>query len=143
VASDSVAKKLGDTLNDPEYLKMLCESQQKEITNLNKKIKALEQQAQESKIKNGLGASVSESGIILNLDDEDGQELICKFQLAILGDRASKCELTLEEARKVEIYSKILNGDGKNTRKNAKELKSLANDDLLKQLGENDDKKAK
>jgi len=143
VASDSVAKKLGDTLNDPEYLKMLCESQQKEITNLNKKIKALEQQAQESKIKNGLGASVSESGIILNLDDEDGQELICKFQLAILGDRASKCELTLEEARKVEIYSKILNGDGKNTRKNAKELKSLANDDLLKQLEENDDKKAK
>jgi len=143
VASDSVAKKLGDALNDPEYLKMLCESQQKEITNLNKKIKALEQQAQESKIKNGLGASVSESGIILNLDDEDGQELICKFQLAILGDRASKCELTLEEARKVEIYSKILNGDGKNTRKNAKELKSLANDDLLKQLEENDDKKAK
>ena len=143
MASDSVAKKLGDALNDPEYLKMLCESQQKEITNLNKKIKVLEQQAQESKIKNGLGASVSESGIILNLDDEDGQELICKFQLAILGDRASKCELTLEEARKVEIYSKILNGDGKNTRKNAKELKSLANDDLLKQLEENDDKKAK
>lgn len=148
MATESLIDKMLSQFTSIDQIKVFCESQYKEILKLTKKIKTLEEandklllDLDKEKAKfavasqNGDAASVD--NVLINLDEAD-HELICKLQLAILRNRAMQMELTLEEARKVEIYSKVLQQD---TRKEKKSniVKQLSNDDLVKMLEGNAD----
>ena len=61
------------------------------------------------------------------------QEEICKIQLRKFLDLSKDRELTLEEARKVEIFSKILFGfKNKEDKDKDDTTKKLSSDELLK-----------
>jgi cell division septum initiation protein DivIVA len=143
MGSESVIDKMISSFKDPEQLKAFCESQYKEIVKLNKQINALKEEndnllkdLERERAKIAVMAQNSresiDSSIFVNLDDID-HEIICKLQLAILRNRATKTELTLEEARKVEIYSKILGQDNIKSKKSSI-AKQLNSEDLIKQL---------
>lgn len=131
------------SFKDPEQLKAFCESQYKEIVKLNKKINLLQEEKDnllleldKERAKVAVMAENTkepiDSSVFLNLDEVD-HELIAKLQLAILRNRSMQSELTLEEARKVEIYSKILNQESSKSKK-PNIIKQLNSDDLIKQL---------
>ena len=96
-----------------EELKIFCESQFRQVLNLSKKIKELEEKNKElsktQKENNNLApispASLVSSSIII----QDDAKTISQVQLRVLKDKAFEGELTLEEAKRVEIYNKILN----------------------------------
>lgn len=130
-----------NSFKDPEQLKALCDSQYKTIIELSKKIQELEQENKTLKDDSKLKAAFT--GNVLKLPEKEGeivklaktdQEVICTMQLFHIKNNALNRELTLEEARKVEIYSKILATlNSKDGSKDA-EFKKLSDDDLLKEL---------
>ncbi|NBX97362.1 hypothetical protein EBQ81_00655 [bacterium] len=93
-------------------MKAFSEAQQKTIIQLTKKIKQLEEERDHLK-------KLVESNVPLVTTDEkqsypaekfltSDQEAICRTQLLKLREMALDRELTLEETKKVEIFSKIL-----------------------------------
>lgn len=68
------------------------------------------------------------------------EQLICETQIALLKERAVSRELTLEEAKKLQIYTTILT----DIRKNYEEIpdltvQKLSDDELLKLVVNNDE----
>lgn len=98
-------------------LQAFCEAQQKTILNLSKKIKSLEEERDH--LKKLLDSTTPSLPIEQNKDliqinppsDKfltSDQEAICRVQLNKLREIALDRELTLEETKKVEIFSKII-----------------------------------
>ena len=93
-------------------LQAFCEAQQKTILGLTKKVKQLEEERDHLKgllettapILPNPSSSVLPTEKFLTSD----QEAICRMQLTKLRDVALERELTLEETKKVEIFSKII-----------------------------------
>jgi len=132
-----------NAFSDPEQLKSLCDSQFKTIVELSKKIQTLEQEnkslRENSKLLELSGNSVQLPDKVIDIIrlEVSEQETICKLQLILLRNNSIIRELTLEEARKVEIFSKILvNIENSNKPKEA-QFKKLSDTELLKEL-END-----
>lgn len=130
-----------NSFKDPEQLKALCDSQYKTIIELSKKIQELELENKTLKDDSKLKASFT--GNAIKLPEKEGeivklaktdQEVICTMQLFHIKNNALNRELTLEEARKVEIYSKILSSLNRNDDSKDAEFKKLSDDDLLKEL---------
>lgn len=94
-------------------LQAFCEAQQKSLVSLTKQIKQLEDERDHLKtlleattptISNPSVAPTSITEKLLTTD----QETICRVQLTRLREISLERELTLEETKKVEIFSKIL-----------------------------------
>lgn len=129
--------KMLQQFKDFSSLQTYAEAQYKTIVSLSKKIKALEEENVE--LKDLLDSSVptvvqGESGLTLqNVEASSDEEMIAKVQLARLNEISMSRELTLEEAKRVEIFTKILTVKGNNN-SIAIQTKKLDNDDLLKFL---------
>lgn len=129
--------KMLQQFKDFSSLQTYAEAQYKTIVSLSKKIKALEEENVE--LKDLLDSSVptvvqSENGLTLqNVEASSDEEMIAKVQLARLNEISMSRELTLEEAKRVEIFTKILTVKGNNN-SIAIQTKKLDNDDLLKFL---------
>lgn len=63
------------------------------------------------------------------------EENIAQIQLALLNSVSMTRELTLEEAKKCEIYSKILNNAKKSVKDVDAEVRNLDTNKLLESLG--------
>lgn len=108
------------------------EAQLATITSLNKqleqeklKIKQLEASLKEKMPT--VDGSIEKDGIVIAYEEQ-----ICKEQLRVLNETSFSRELTAEEARKVEIYAKILiQSKGKEAKK-ADPLDKLDTKELLK-----------
>lgn len=117
---------------DLTELQAFAESQYKVIIDLNSKNKKLEEEVRHLKhlLSNSaplIDLGVSPNGVSLT----DDEEVICRTQLAILKDEAMKRPLTLEEAKKTELYTKIL-FQKKNEPKTIKvEARTVKSEDLL------------
>ena len=132
-----------NSFKDPEQMQALVDSQYKTIIELSQKIQKLEQENKTLKEDAKSKAAFTGNSNIIKLPEKEGeivklaktdQEVICTMQLFHIKNNALDRELTLEEARKVEIYSKILNTlNSKDDSKDA-EFKKLSDEDLLKEL---------
>lgn len=131
-------------------LRAFSEAQQKTIVQLTKKIKQLEEEREQ--LKNQLTTptvnvpkNIEPSGAVAEKFLTSDQEAICRTQLMKLREIAFDREMTLEETKKVEIFSKILSSI-ENAPKTIKiDTKTLDNSDLMGLLDEslNDNEQTK
>lgn len=92
-----------------EELQEFCNAQQKVIIQLNKKIQKLEAEKNhaESLLKNAPVQIFSGKEVAV-VNDMATEEAICAMQVKRLEEISLARELTLEETRKLEAFSKIL-----------------------------------
>jgi hypothetical protein len=99
------------------------------------KIKALEaENAQLKQMLSGIAQAGSE-GQLVGPNSYQFEENIARVQLAKLNEVSLTRELSLEEAKKCEIYSKILNGAKKNIKDVDSEVRNADTTKLLESLG--------
>jgi hypothetical protein len=116
-------------------LKAFAEAQQKTLVQLTKKVKQLEEERDHLKKLLESTAPVIQTpqnnSIIAEKFLTSDQEAICRTQLMKLREIALDREMTLEETKKVEIFSKIL-AALENAPKTIKiDTKTIDNDDLM------------
>lgn len=110
-------------------------NQTKKIETLQKEIATLTVQVEQSK-----QAVFTSSVLDTSKDQSNDAETICLIQLALLNRKSMEGELTLEETKKVETFSKVLQLIKGKTSEGSKELDKLKNadtDNLLTLLGNN------
>jgi len=111
--------------NSVEELQAYCKAQHLTIVDLTKKLEALKVAP----------VSSQQSVIIDPKDFLDNEEVICMVQIHRLREAAESRELTLEEAKKVEIYNKILLAARAAKSKDVNGIsKDVPDTELLKQL---------
>lgn len=118
-------------------LQMFAEAQQKTIISLTKKLNEKEDEIKHlKKLIEGavplLPSSESQS-IIINLADTD-EKNICKLELNKLKKLSLDRELTLEEAKKVDIYSKLLLAIDSKAPKAPRDVEPISDEALLEVL---------
>lgn len=123
---------------DLAELRAFSEAQQKTIVKLSKKNKELEEEVAHLK------KLLESSAPIVAVDNAPtfqadkflttDQEAICRMQLNKLKEVSYERELTLEEAKRVEIFSKILNVLENSPKTIKVETKNLDNKELLSLL---------
>lgn len=131
--------KMLEQFKDMGSLQKFADAQQKTIQALTRKLKVLEEENVELKERLDSLPVQQAVGKIIQLDEltyGSDEEIISKIQLARLKESSMERELTLEEAKRVEIFSKIVAAKEKNKTFDAT-AKRLDNSDLLKMI-END-----
>lgn len=109
------------------------EAQFKTIVEQTKKITELQNEIEHLKSMLVSTTPILNVPSLVAIDDE---ETISRVQLHKLKEISQVRELTLEEARKLEIYSKIINQIENRPKKNAIPTKGVTNEDLVRQLNE-------
>lgn len=122
--SDSFDKMVEEFTNYAELLEF-SKAQHKTIVELTRKVNNLEK-----KLKNTNNSKLitKEDSEILRVSDE---EIICRTQLNLLREIAMERELTLEETRKVDMYSKILIALNDKPKTIELKTKNMKDDELL------------
>lgn len=127
-------------------LQQFSEAQHKTIIELSKKNQKLEEEvkhlktladSQVPKLQIQQEQSVIKSGAII----EDHEENICRMELKKLHDVSLERQLTYEETKKVEIYTKLLIAIQAKVKSNVIELKKTDTSDLLQLVENNSDNK--
>lgn len=127
-----------------EELEQFAIAQQKVLVQLNKKIQALEQERntlihESKKIVPIAGSNARPEDRQSNLASSH-EEMIAREQIFLLKQVSSQRELTYEETKKLDIYTKILQTVViTNNQKKEKEALQLPDEELLK-LAETDGK---
>jgi hypothetical protein len=124
----SIDKMLSE-LKDINELKKFAEAQNKTILNLSKELK-------ETKEKTKHLEKLLESTVptipLENNKFEKEDEQICIRQLILLNDLSNERELTLEECKKVDTYSKLLQNLNSVKKEEVPQARSIETKDLLK-----------
>ena len=120
--NDVVAK-----FDSKEELEAYCKAQHNTIVDLTKKLEALK-----------LAPIAPGQPVIINPKEFlDNEEVICMIQIHRLRELAESRELTLEEAKKLEIYNKVLIVAKANKMKDVNTIsKDIPDDELIKKLNE-------
>jgi hypothetical protein len=132
--------KMLEQFKDFASLQKYAEAQYKTILSLSKKVKTLEEENVE--LKDLLEKSTplldeeKKNFVAYQVEASSDEEMIAKVQLARINEISMGRELTLEEAKRVEIFTKILTTKGSNSSISV-QTKQMGSDDLLKLL-END-----
>ena len=131
---DKLAEQYTETESDAKaYQKAQAStiiSQTRQINELRKKLEELSRQCETLTIENTkLKALAPASALDASIPDE---ESICLVQLALINNMSMQRELTLEECKKTEIYSKVLSAlRGKKPEKEENSISNLSNEDLI------------
>lgn len=124
-------------------LKAFSEAQQKTILKLSKKNKEQEEELSELRkqldsLKNNQVVPASPESSLAPINSEtflaSDQETICRVELSKLKQNSFERELTLEEAKRVDIYSKILNVIENNPKTIKAETKNVSNQELIEMI---------
>jgi hypothetical protein len=133
---DSMDKML-EQFKDMSSLQKYAEAQYKTILSLSRKVKVLEEENVE--LKDLLEKSTpllneeKKNFVAYQVEASSDEEMIAKVQLARMKEISMGRELTLEEAKRVEIFTKILVNKGSNSSISIQTQK-MNSDDLLKML---------
>ena len=115
-------------------LKEFSEAQQKVIIQLNRKIQKLESERNHlQELLEKAPVQLFPSTIQIN-QDVLPEKAICLMQIDRLKEVSMGRELTLEEARKLEIYNKVLNGNQQKESSIDVKTRNIKDEDLLKML---------
>lgn len=111
-------------------LQSVSDAQTKTLIALNKKIKIIQDENEHLK------KMLKQTNPIIVSMDEAGldEELIARSELRKLRQRSQEMELTMEETKKVEIYSKIMNAIANKPKVLTVNTKNLNTDELLSAL---------
>jgi hypothetical protein len=138
--NDSLSKMAETYIESSEDEKAFLKSQQqviinqsKEINKFKKEIEKLASEIEKLMFENAqLRATAPKDNSSFQVSDE---ETICVVQLAILKNHAMVRELTMEEAKKTEVYVKTLKEiRGKKVVEQEDPVETLSNEDLLKMM---------
>lgn len=135
-------EKMLDEAKDLAELRVFSEAQQKTIVKLSKKNKELEEEI--SHLKKLLEstapivATSTEPVVSAEKFLTTDQEAICRMQLNRLKEVSYERELTLEEAKRVEIFSKIINVLENSPKTIKVETKSIDSKDLMSLIEHNE-----
>lgn len=133
---DSIDKML-EQIKDFASLQKYAEAQYKTILSLSRKVKVLEEENVE--LKDLLEKSTpvlneeKKNFVAYQVEASSDEEMISKVQLARMKEISMERELTLEEAKRVEIFTKILNTKGSSSATTFQTQK-MDSEDLLKML---------
>jgi hypothetical protein len=133
---DSMDKML-EQFKDMSSLQKYAEAQYKTILSLSRRVKVLEEENVE--LKDLLEKSTpllneeKKNFVAYQVEASSDEEMIAKVQLARMKEISMDRELTLEEAKRVEIFTKILANKGSNS-SIAIQTQKMNSDDLLKML---------
>ena len=106
-------------------MKAYSEAQTKTIIDLTKKLRSAEEQVKHLKM-------LVENTVPVTIDDgASDEEKISRQQLYYMKIKSEKEELTLEETKRVEIYTKILAQLKNNNKNNTETTKDFKTEDLL------------
>jgi hypothetical protein len=132
-----VADKISKTIlqyKEMSQLQEFAEAQSSTIIQISKKLKKLEEERDHLK-------QLLESSVPILKEDADklsgqkfltsSEEAICVMQLEKLRDASSARELTLEEARRVEIFSKVLTAARNSPKVIELKTQHMSNEELL------------
>lgn len=135
-------EKMLDEAKDLAELRVFSEAQQKTIVKLSKKNKELEEEI--SHLKKLLESTApivttsAEPAVSAEKFLTTDQEAICRMQLNRLKEVSYERELTLEEAKRVEIFSKIINVLENSPKTIKVETKSIDSKDLMSLIEHNE-----
>lgn len=136
-----------DEAKDFAELRVFSEAQQKTIIKLTKKNKELEEEVAHLKkllestapvINTGVSATDGVPVISAEKFLTTDQEAICRMQLNRLKEVSYERELTLEEAKRVEIFSKIINVLENSPKTIKVETKNIDSKDLMSLIEHNE-----
>lgn len=91
----------------------------------------LELREKVDELKNSQNSQEKSSNLVKTATDEDVDREICRLQLNKLYNKANNRELSIEETKKVEIFTKLLLSLDSRPKKNPNELSGVSNDELL------------
>jgi hypothetical protein len=129
--------KMLEQFKDMSSLQKYAEAQYKTILSLSRRVKVLEEENVE--LKDLLEKSTpllneeKKNFVSYQVEASSDEEMIAKVQLARMKEISMDRELTLEEAKRVEIFTKILANKGSNS-SIAIQTQKMNSDDLLKML---------
>lgn len=138
-----MSDKMIDTFTTFEDLSAFARAQQKTLIELTKKNKKQDEEIKHLKklLEGAVPVIASQKSIEFGANDE---ESIAREQLFRLKQLSSEKELTLEEAKRVEIFTKILTGPKDKMRTIEVKTKEINTKDLLELLpGVNNDSTTK
>lgn len=126
-----------------EELQAFCKAQQKTLIDMTKKLKASEDEIKHLKKLLEGAVPVINAPQKINFSTND-EEQIAREQLFLLKQISAEKELTMEEAKKVEIFSKILTLGKEKKSKGLQDIEINAKQSSIEQLTataliENDD----
>jgi sulfur transfer protein SufE len=130
-------QKMIASIQDVEDLKSFAESQYKTIVDLSKKLSRLEEEKKslEKLVENSVKQQSPRDPNDKTFEEVSDEEVIARTQLKLLRDVAIERELTLEETKKAETFTKLLlNIKGIDKKEKNDSLKKLNDEDLLKLL---------
>lgn len=142
-----MVEKLKDVVNtiDPkDYLRLeiLSKAQDQQLKSLNKKL--TEQKEEIAKLKSELNAAKREpltSNLIQVVQNATVEEMICMQEIQKLKMFSDERELTHEEAKKLEIYVKVINSKKPVETKEETIAKTMTDDELLQFMKQVEEKK--
>lgn len=126
---------LGQEFKSVVELQAFVQAQHKMIAQLTQRNKELENEVKKHNSESSLVSldKSSTNATVCNINDE---EIIVRCQIKQLKDIALTQPLTLEEAKKLDIYCKILNTLENKPKNNQIDVSKIPTKDLLKQLKE-------
>lgn len=125
-----------DSYKNYEDLFVFAKAQNRTISDLTRQLSDSKDKVKhlESLLPN---SSVTIEPSIIITGNSTDEEIICRAQLSKLKIISSERELTLEETKRTEIFSKILqNLNSKKKPEDKDNIKEVSNADLIKQLDE-------
>lgn len=135
-------EKMLDEAKDFAELRVFSEAQQKTILKLTKKNKELEEEVVHLKklLETTAPVIAPDNAPAIQADKflTTDQEAICRMQLNRLKEVSYERELTLEEAKRVEIFSKIINVLENSPKTIKVETKNVDSKDLMSLIEQNE-----
>lgn len=111
-----------------EELKIYIQAQQTTILQLSRKLQLIEDER--NHLKTMLDVSMP---VLLTTDQtEPTEDQICKLEIQKLRNISLQRELLSDEAKRLDIYVRILRDGAKKDKRNEQEAKCLNDDDLLR-----------
>ncbi len=141
---DSISKSI-QQYKDVNSLQQFAEAQQKTIIQLSKKIQKIEEERDHLKtlLESSVPLIKTEGQQMGEKFLTSAEEAICVMQLEKLRDISSSRELTLEETRKVEVFSKVLNAVRNAPKTIEIKNKQMTSEELLALVESDDNAKSK
>ena len=128
--------KLAESFDSVEELKNYSQAQYQTILDLSKKLKRSEAELEILREKLEVLSSQMNNQEVLQKEegifDITDEETVCLTQLALLRNLALTRELTTEEAKKFEIFHKVINTIRNRKPSNKSSLSDLSTEDLVK-----------
>lgn len=130
-------------IKDITEMRAFCEAQYRTILQLNKRLKATEEERDQARkllettapLVNEEAENLSKKKGLLTPDEEE----ICREQLRMLNETSKRGPLSFEDSKKVDLFAKLLLQVRESRKKSGPELENQETGDLLRLVESKDE----